>query len=113
MRVLEMGVAHFLALDARAVAEHDIGDIAGGGRCVDRSGIAGTDQARETTDMVVVGVRHDDRVERAGVERELAVGAVGINSVGIEQSAVEQDPLGIDLQQMSAARDLIGPRRGT
>ena len=58
--------------------------------------------------MVVVGVRDNDRVERAGVERELAVGAVGINPVGIKQPTVEQDPLGIDLQQVSAARDRPG-----
>ena len=44
----------------------------------------------------------------AGVKRELTVGAVGIDSVGIEQPAVEQDPPGIDLQQVSAARDRSG-----
>ena len=43
-----------------------------------------------------------------GSKRELAVGAVGIDSIGIKQPAVEQDPRGIDLQQMSAARDLPG-----
>ena len=108
VRVFEMGVAHFLTLDARTVAKHDVGDVARGGRREDRSRIASPDQARETADVVVVGVRDDHRVERAGVKRELAVGAVGIDSVGIEQPAVEQDPLGIDLQQMSAARDRSG-----
>ena len=98
VRMLEMGVADFLALDPRTVAKHDVGDVAGGGRRVDRPGIAGPDQAGETADMVVVGMRDNDRVERAGVERELAVGAVGIHPIGIEQSTVEQDPPGIDLQ---------------
>ena len=106
--VAEMGVAHFLALDPRAVAEHDVGDVAGGRRGVDRPGIAGPDQARQAADVVVVGVRHDHRVERARVERELAVGAVGIDPVGIEQPAIKQDPPGIDLQQMGAARDFLG-----
>ena len=44
----------------------------------------------------------------AGVERELAVGAVGIDPIRVKQPAVEQDPLGTDLQQMGAARDLPG-----
>ena len=106
--VAEMGVADFLALDPRTVAEHDVGDVAGGRRGVDWPGIAAADQAGQTPDVVVVGVRHDHRVQRAWVERELAVGAVGINSVRIEQPAVEQDSPGIDLQQMGAARDLSG-----
>ena len=41
VRVLEMGVAHFLALDSRTVAEHDVGDVAGRRRREDRSGITG------------------------------------------------------------------------
>ncbi len=96
--VFEMGVAHFFTLDSRTVAQHDVGDIARRRRREDRSCIASPDQAGETADVVVMGVRHNNRVERARVERKLAVGAVGINTVGIKQPAVEQDPFGIDLQ---------------
>ena len=103
-----MGVANFFALNARTVAEHHVGDVAGGRSRVNRTGVTGPDQTRETTDVVVVGVRHDDRVECARVERELAVRAVGINSVRIKKPAVKQDPLGIDLQQVSASRDRPG-----
>ena len=92
VRVAEMGVAHFLTLDPRAVAQHDVGDVAGGGRGVDRPGVARADQAGKPPDVVVVGVRDDHRVERAGVERELTVGAVGIDPVGVKQPAVEQNP---------------------
>ena len=106
--VAEMGVADFLTLNPRTVAEHDVGDVASGRRRIDWPGISATDQAGETPNVVVVSVRHDHRVQRAWVERELAVGAVGINSVRIEQPAVKQDSPGIDLQQMSAARDFLG-----
>ena len=103
-----MGVAHFLALDPRAVAQHHVGDVAGGRGGEDRPGVARPDQAREAADVVVVGVRDDHRVQLAGVERELAVGALGIDSFRIKQPAIEQDPLGTDLQQVGAARDLSG-----
>ena len=96
--VLEMGVANLLALDPRTVAQHDVGDVAGGRRRVNRPGVASPDQAWQTADVIVVGVRDNHRVERAGVERELAVGAVGIDPIGIKQPAVEQDPPGVDLQ---------------
>ena len=105
---LRWALRDFLALDPRTVAQHDVGDVAGGRRREDRPGVARPDQAGETADVVVVGVRDNHRVERARVERELAVGAVGINPIGIKQPTVEQDPLGIDLQQVSAARDLAG-----
>ena len=78
------------------------------GVVIDRPGISRPDQAGEPPDVVVMGVRDDHRVERAGVERELAVGAVGIDPIGVKQPAVEQNPPGADLQQMSAARDLPG-----
>ena len=108
MADLRWALRDFLTLDPRTVAQHHVGDVAGGRRREDRPGIASPDQARETADVVVMGVGDDHRVERPGVERELAVGAVGINPIGIKQPAVEQDPPGIDLQQMGAARDLSG-----
>ena len=37
VRMTQVGVAHVLALDPRAVAEHDAGDVARGGRGVDRA----------------------------------------------------------------------------
>ena len=58
--------------------------------------------------MVVVGMRDDHRVEVARLEREPAVGAVGVDPVGVKQPAVEQDPVAADLQQVGAARDLAG-----
>ena len=82
----EMGVAHFLALDPRTVAEHDAGDVARGRRGVDRPVVARLDQAGKPADVVVVGVRDDHRVERAGVERELAVRAAGVDPIGIKQT---------------------------
>ena len=44
--------------------------------------------------MVVVRVRDDDRVQLARVEREVAVGAVGLDPFRIKQAAIEQDPPG-------------------
>jgi hypothetical protein len=108
VRVAQVGVPRLLALDPRTVAQHDVGDVARGRGRVDRPGVAPTDQARKTPDVVVMRVRNDHRVQSARVERELAVWAVGIHPLGIKQPAVEQKPLGADLYQMSAARDLAG-----
>ena len=44
----------------------------------------------------------------AGVERELAVGAVGIDPIRVKQPAVEQKSCRANLQEMGAARDLPG-----
>ena len=103
-----MGVAHLLALDPRTVAEHDAGDVAGGRRRIDRPIVSPLDQAGQAADVVVMGMRDDHRVEGSGVERELAVGAVGVDSVGIEQAAIEQETVGTDLQKMGAAGNLPG-----
>ena len=108
MRVPEMGVAHVLALDPRTVAQHDVGDVAGGGSGVDRPGVSRADQAGQSPDVVVVGVRDDHRVERAGVERELTIRAVGIDPIGVKQPAVEQKSRRANLQKMGTARDLPG-----
>ena len=90
VRVAEMGVSHFLALDPRTVAEHDIGDVAGGGGGKNRPCVSRADQAGKPPDMIVMGVRDDHRIERAGVEQELTVRAVGIDSIRVKQPTVEQ-----------------------
>ena len=100
MGVAEVGVAHFLALNPRTVAEHDVGDIARGGRGINRAGVARANQAGQPSDVVVVGVRNDHRIERTGVEREVTVGAVRIESVRVKQPAVEQQTCRSNLQQM-------------
>ena len=41
-----------------------------------------------------MGMRDNHRVERSGVERKLAVGAVGIHPIRVKQPAVEQNPSG-------------------
>ena len=43
-----------------------------------------------------------------GSNVKLAVRALGIDPVGVEQPAIEQDSLRTDLQQVGAARDLPG-----
>ena len=108
VRVAEMGVSHFFTLDPRAVAEHDIGDVARGGSGVNRPGVPRADEARQPPDVVVVGVRDDHRVERAGVELELTVRPVGIDSIRVKQPTIEQNPRRANLQKMGTARDLPG-----
>ena len=108
MRVAEMGVSHFFALDPRTVAEHDVGDIASGGSGVDRPGIPCPDEARQPPDVVVVGMRDDHRIERAGVKLEPTVRPVGIDAIRVKQPTIEQNPPRIDLQKMGTARDLPG-----
>ena len=106
--VVALDVPQVLALDAGRVAEHDVEDVARGPGGVDRPGIAGAGEAGQAADVVVVRVRDDDRVERAGVEGEVAVGALGAHAIGVEQAAVEQDSVRADLQQVCAAGDLPG-----
>ncbi len=48
--------------------------------------------------MVVVGVRDDDRMERSGVECEQSIGAAGVDPLGVEETAIEQQPVRADLQ---------------
>ena len=56
---------------------------------VNRPCVSGADQAGQPPDVVVMGVRDDHRIERAGVERELTVRAVGIDSIRVKQPTVE------------------------
>ena len=106
-------VAQVLALDAGAVAEHHVEDVAGGAGHVDRPGVAGAGQARDLADVVVVRVRDDDRVEGARVERELAVRAVGAHPVRVEEPAVQEDAVRADLQKDGRCRSPAGPPHGT
>ena len=65
VRVAEMGVPHFFTLDPRTVAQHDAGDVAGRGSRKNRP-VYPADQAGQPPDVVVVGVRDDDRIEARG-----------------------------------------------
>ena len=47
-------------------------------------------------------------VEGSGVERKLAIWAVGVDPIGIEQAAIEQKAVGANLQKMGAAGNLPG-----
>jgi hypothetical protein len=51
-------------------------------------------------------VRDDDSVERAGVKREVPIGAVRVQPIRVEEAAVEQYSLIADFEQMSAAGHL-------
>ena len=73
-----------------------------------RPGVPFLDQVGESADVVVVGVRNHDRVERSGIEWEDAIGARRIDSIRIEQTTVEQNTMRTDLQKMSTSRNLPG-----
>ncbi len=53
-----------------------------------------------------MGVRDDDGIKLAGVERETAIRAQGVHAIRIEKPTVEQDFMLADLQEVGAARDL-------
>src|SRR3954453_21829755 len=103
-----MGVAHIFALDPGAVAEHHTGDIAGGRRGVDWAIVTPLHQAGQSADVVVVSMRDDDPVQGSGIKRELAIWAVGVDSLGIEKTAIEQKGVGTNFQKMGAAGNLPG-----
>ncbi len=93
-----MGVTHVLALDPAPIAQHDIGDRGGGWRRTDWPFIAGLDQARQPSDVVIMRSARQSPRPAPGIERHLAIGTGGIDPFRIEQPAVEQYPIGTDLQ---------------
>jgi hypothetical protein len=58
--------------------------------------------------VVDVGVRQDDRVHRSRVEAQLAVALFRLFAPPLEEPAIEEDPLPVDLEKMAAAGDTAG-----
>ncbi len=98
-----VGVLGGLHLQAGAVTEHDLGEPGGGGGGQDRPTKAVPDQARQVPAVVQVGVRHDDRVDVAGVAGQLVPVAAAQVRQALEESAVDEDPGVVALDQELAA----------
>ena len=90
-------------LDVRGVAQHVGGEVGGGERGVDLPAEAVFDQDREGAGVVDVGVAQDHGVDRRGIERVVAIGAVGFVSLALHQPAVEEDAVSVGLDQVARA----------
>ncbi len=62
-RVLQVRITHLFALNSRTVTQHHVRDIGRGGRGEDRPSVTSSHQARQTANVVVVGVRDDHSVQ--------------------------------------------------
>ena len=66
---LAVGVVGVLLLALGRIEQDDLGELVGGVGAVDRAGVALADDPRQVADVVEVGVREHDGVERLDVER--------------------------------------------
>ncbi|HEV2440477.1 MAG TPA: hypothetical protein VGX97_10490 [bacterium] len=98
-------VAGVLMLDLGAVLEHELGEITGRPRAVDRAAEAAAHEGRQVAAVVQVGVGEHHGVDARRVEREAAVDAGGLLAASLEQSAVEEEARPARLDQVHRAGD--------
>ena len=74
-------------LDMTGVHQHDVCQVSGGVRAVNRALVAVPDQVGQVAAVIDVGVREDQGIDLSRVERELAVALVGVVPAALEQAA--------------------------
>lgn len=92
---------HFM--DVSGVREHDAAEVASGGGGVDIAGEAVVAELREVPAVVDVGVGEDDAVDLFGVEGEGAVAFHGLGTSALVETAIEEDALAVDFEEMLRA----------
>ena len=105
---LAVEVRGVFGLDLRGVAEHHGGERPRGRRAEDRPGEAAADEVRQVTAVVDVRVAQDHRVDVFGAEREVAVAADALGAPPLEQPAVEQHRLAVDVELVHRPGDRAG-----
>ena len=81
----------FFFLDVRAVGQHDLQQVAGRGRGVDRAVEAFGDEARQQSGMVDMGVGEQHEIDCARIEREArAVFRLGF-AAALEHAAIDEE----------------------
>jgi hypothetical protein len=102
-----------LFLNVGRIGQHHRVQVAGGGGGVDRAVKTLLDQERKPPAMVDVGMTEHDRVDPAGVERQLHIQRMRFRSPALEESGIEQYPGSRGLEQMHGTGDLAGraPKR--
>ena len=92
-------------LDVGAVAQHDLAEVAGGGRGVDLGVAALLEQQRDPAGMVDVGVGQQDEVDGGGRHRHRRVDEC---VHALLHAAIHQSIMPVYLDQRAASRDLVG-----
>jgi len=96
----ERGVVH---LDVRGVHEHDAAQVARGEGAMDVAGVSLLHQIRQVARVIHVRVAQDDGVNLLRIERETAVALDGFLAMALEETAFEQQPFAVDLEQIHRA----------
>jgi len=102
---LLVDVFHVARLEVGGVPEHDVAEVHGGGRGIDRPAVATASQGGQVAAVVYVGVGEDDGVEVVGLEGEVAVALEGFLSLALVETTIEQDTFARDLQKVHRAGD--------
>ena len=97
-----------LFLQVRGVGQHQLAQVGRAAGAVHRALEALRDEPRQPAGVIDVRVRQDDGVDRLGRDRQRRPVALPQLLQALEQSAVEQDALAIDLEQMLGAGHRAG-----
>src|SRR5262249_31735604 len=96
----ELGV---VPLNARRIHEHDRRQIARGERAINISRVALPAKVGEVAAMINVRVAQHHRVERFGVEGEIAIALDGFLALALKEAALQQQPRAVDFEQIHRA----------
>ncbi len=89
-----------IALDFGRVLEHDAGEVARGEGAVDVALEALAAEVRQVAAVINVRVAEDDRVDLLRVEGKVAVALDGFSAPALEQAALQQQPLSVELEEI-------------
>ena len=92
-------------LQARRVLPEHVAQVAGGVLGVNGAAEALLDQERQAARVVQVRVAQDHGVDPRGIEWEWLAVALLLLAATLDQAAVEQDPMGPDLQHVAGTGD--------
>ena len=89
-----------IALDLGRVLQHDAGQVARGKGAVDVALEALAAEVRQIAAVIDMRVAEDDRIDLLRVEGEVAVALDGFAAPALEQAALQQQPLAVELEEI-------------
>jgi hypothetical protein len=87
-------------LDLGAILKHDLADVPGGVGGVDVPGEAPSAEVGEIATVIDVGVGQDHAVDLCGIEGKVEVALVGLRPMPLEETAIEENALAVDLKEV-------------
>ena len=85
------------------ILEHDAREVAGGERTINIPFEPLPAKVGQVAAVVDVGVAEHDAIDRLRVERKCAIALDGFLAFALEESAFEQQPFAVDLEQVHGA----------